>query len=306
VDFVRDEPGVHDVVRIEYDPGRSSHIALLKNRSPAAAGTQKWSYIIACDGLRAGDTVQSFRRGIPAGFVPGYDDSKRARTAEHDEEQSSLAIGILRTMTIKPGNVLPLRLIPTGTVIHNIALSPQGPGILVRSAGSFGQVVAHDDAGRYTQVRLQSGEVRKVLQECSATIGKVSNSLWKGRNLGKAGRARWLGRRPSVRGVAMNAYVFHRFAFPVLILVNYIGMTILMEVGVENQSRTSTQCRYGDGTPRANGHENLGRRDRRIAIRWSFARGLGERRSGITRYIGCTLFGRARYSFFFFGETKDD
>jgi ribosomal protein L2 len=195
-------------VRIEYDPGRSAHIALIRNRDKNAEGTKKWSYIIACDGLRAGDVVQSFRQGIPEGYVPGYEEADTGndqQKGESDEGGNSLAIGVLRTMTIKPGNALPLRLIPTGTVIHNISLSPRGPGILVRSAGSFGQIIGHEEGGRYTQVRLQSGEVRKVLQSCCATIGKVSNPLWKNRNLGKAGRRRWLGWRPSVRGVAMNA-----------------------------------------------------------------------------------------------------
>ncbi|KAF8633595.1 hypothetical protein AX15_001388 [Amanita polypyramis BW_CC] len=229
VDFHRNESGVHDVVRIEYDPGRSAHIALVRNRDPNAQGTKKWSYILAPEGIRAGDTVQSFRQGIPEGFIPGFDTSAtekftesepmaeeggvaREGTAEgatsateEDSTTSSLVLGLLRTLTLKPGNVLPLRLIPPGTVIHNIALKPFGPGILVRSAGSFGQVVAHEENGRYSQIRLQSGEVRKVLKDCCATIGRVSNTLWKHRNLGKAGRSRWLGKRPSVRGVAMNA-----------------------------------------------------------------------------------------------------
>lgn len=233
LDFKREEPGIHDVVRIEYDPGRSAHIALLKNRDPNAVGPKKWSYIVAPEGIRAGDEVQSFRQGIPEGFVPGLDiaalngtagaleepSNNQPRTAATNEEvdldllqqqleqssSQSLALGLLRTLTLKPGNVLRLRLIPIGTVIHNIALLPTGPAILVRSAGSAAQVVGYDN--RYTHVRLQSGEVRKVLQDCCATIGRVSNPLWKGRNLGKAGRARWLGRRPSVRGVAMNAYV---------------------------------------------------------------------------------------------------
>lgn len=213
LDFARDAPGIHDVVRIEYDPGRSAHIALVKNRDPNAEATQKWSYIIATEGMRAGDEVQSFRKGIPDGFIPGFDVALEKKLGEGEEASSteasaqSLALGILRTMTLKPGNVLPLRLIPPGTVVHNVALSPTGPGILVRAAGSFGQVIAHEDGGRYTQVRLQSGEVRKVLQDCCATVGKVSNPLWKNRQLGKAGRSRWLGWRPSVRGVAMNAYV---------------------------------------------------------------------------------------------------
>lgn len=209
VDFTRLEQGPHDVVRIEYDPNRSAHIALIKNRSPDVDGRKKWSYILACEGLRAGHVVESFRQGIPDGFVQGYVDSKRQRGKTLDDDSSnesaSLTMGVLRARTIRPGNVLPLRLIPTGTIIHSVALSPGGRGILVRSAGSFGQVIAHDALGKYTQVRLQSGEVRKVLQECCATIGKVSNPLWKNRNLGKAGRSRWLGIRPTVRGVAMNA-----------------------------------------------------------------------------------------------------
>ncbi|KAI0268322.1 translation protein SH3-like domain-containing protein [Gloeopeniophorella convolvens] len=212
VDFMRIESGPHDVVRIEYDPNRSAHIALIRNRDPNVEGTKKWSYILACEGLRAGHVIESFRQGIPDGLVEGFVDSKNIRgkmlAAEDGDSASanaSLAIGLLRARTVKPGNVLPLRLIPTGTIIHSIALNPEGRGILVRSAGSFGQVIVHEDNGRYTQVRLQSGEVRKVLQDCVATIGKVSNPLWKSRSLGKAGRARWLGRRPHVRGVAMNA-----------------------------------------------------------------------------------------------------
>jgi ribosomal protein L2 len=220
---MRSEPGVHDVVRIEYDPGRSAHIALVRNRDPTVEGTKKWSYVIATEGMRAGDEVQSFRQGIPDGFVPGFDvSSKEKKVVKQADGQElldenvggssaeSLALGILRTMTLKPGNVLPLKLIPPGTVIHNVTLSPSGPGILVRAAGSFGQVIAHEPKGRYTQVRLQSGEVRRVLRDCCATVGKVSNPLWKNINLGKAGRSRWLGWRPSVRGVAMNALVTFR------------------------------------------------------------------------------------------------
>lgn len=214
VDFMRTEPGPHDVIRIEYDPNRSAHIALIKNRDPNVEGTKRWSYILACEGLRAGHVVESFRKGIPEGLVEGFVDSKKFRgktpgvdEGDHATANASLAIGLLRAKTVKPGNVLPLRLIPTGTIIHSIALNPDGRAILVRSAGSFGQVIVHEENGRYSQVRLQSGEVRRVLQDCVATIGKVSNPLWKGRSLGKAGRARWLGRRPHVRGVAMNAYV---------------------------------------------------------------------------------------------------
>ncbi|KXN85762.1 54S ribosomal protein rml2, mitochondrial [Leucoagaricus sp. SymC.cos] len=203
VDFYRNEPGIYDVVRIEYDPGRSAHIALVCNRDPNAEGTKKWSYILATEGMRAGDQVQSFRKGIPKGLVPGFDFSLNDKAK--DSSAQSLALGLLRTLTLKPGNVLPLKLIPAGTIIHNVSLKPDGPAILIRSAGSFGQVVTHEEGGRYVHVQLQSGETRKVLRDCCATIGKVSNALWKNRILGKAGRARWLGRRPSVRGVAMNA-----------------------------------------------------------------------------------------------------
>ncbi|EKM61796.1 uncharacterized protein PHACADRAFT_248670 [Phanerochaete carnosa HHB-10118-sp] len=211
VDFMRTEPGPHDVVRIEYDPGRSAHIALIKSRN--SRSKQPWSYILSPEGLRAGDVVESFRQGIPDGYIPGFTDSKSLRGKDLEAGSASegagsssvsLALGVLRTMTLKNGNALPLRLLPTGTIIHNIALDPEGRAILVRSAGTFAQVVTHEDGGKYTHVRLQSGEIRKVLQDCVATIGRVSNPLWMNRNLAKAGRSRWLGRRPRVRGMAMN------------------------------------------------------------------------------------------------------
>ncbi|THH26507.1 hypothetical protein EUX98_g7682 [Antrodiella citrinella] len=214
VDFNRHEAGPHDVVRIEYDPGRSAHIALIKSRDTKVDGRDLWKYILAPEGMRAGHVVQSFRHGIPDGLVPGFKDSKDIRgkslesTSSVGETQTassaSLALGLLRATTIVPGNVLPLRLIPMGTLIHNVSLHPDGRAILVRSAGTFATIVQHEDAGKYTHVRLQSGEIRQVLQDCFATIGKVSNPLWKNRNLGKAGRSRWLGRRPHVRGMAMN------------------------------------------------------------------------------------------------------
>ncbi|KAI0803252.1 ribosomal protein L2 [Irpex lacteus] len=210
IDFLRTAPGPHDVVRIEYDPGRSAHIALLKSRAPDVTGTKLWSYILAPEGLRAGDVVESFRQGIPEGRVPGFVDSKalRGKALETGDTQvadgASLSLGVLRTETLKIGNVLPLRLIPTGTIIHNLNLKPDGRCMLVRSAGTFATLIAHEPDGKYSHVRLQSGEVRKLLQDCVGTIGKVSNPLWKNRSLGKAGRNRWLGRRPRVRGMAMN------------------------------------------------------------------------------------------------------
>ncbi|KAF9511458.1 hypothetical protein BS47DRAFT_1377174 [Hydnum rufescens UP504] len=175
VDFGRTEPGLQRVIRIEFDPGRSAHIALIKHSNPHA--NTPLSYILACEGLKAGDDYT------------------------FDEATASLSLGVLRAMTILPGYVLPVRLIPTGTQIHSIALRSNGKGQLVRSAGSFG--IVH--GAKYTQVRLQSGEVRNIPHTCIATIGRVSNPNWKDRSLGKAGRARNLGRRPSVRGVAMNA-----------------------------------------------------------------------------------------------------
>jgi len=192
VDFYRFDPGEHDVVRIEYDPGRSAHIALIRRRSPQTAlvtaeegaklaeaeaqidaalanmpgrgGTLArdirdkhrggWSYILAPDGLRAGHVVVSYRSGIPKGLVEGWEDVLRLATSptpELDAEASGTSaartLGLLRTVTLRPGNVLPLYLIPTGTEVHNISLSATNKMSLCRSAGASGTVVAHFDAG---------------------------------------------------------------------------------------------------------------------------------------------------------------
>ena len=103
---------------------------------------------------------------------------------------------------IKPGNALKIRYIPTGTVIHNIELRPGKGGQMARSAGTWAQLMAKE--GKYALLRLPSGEIRRVLVECRATIGAVSNREHENTSLGKAGRKRWMGFRPSVRGVAMN------------------------------------------------------------------------------------------------------
>ncbi len=103
---------------------------------------------------------------------------------------------------LSPGNRLPLKVIPVGTFVYNIEMKPGNGGKLVRSAGSFGQVVANDNG--YTNIKMPSTEVRKVSQDCWATIGEVSNSEYKLQNFGKAGRSRWKGIRPTVRGSAMN------------------------------------------------------------------------------------------------------
>lgn len=103
---------------------------------------------------------------------------------------------------IKPGNAMPLKSIPLGTIIHNVEMKIGKGAQLVRSAGVFAQLMAKD--GKYVQVKLPSGEVRMILQDCMATIGQVGNLDHEKVSIGKAGRSRWLGRRPKVRGVAMN------------------------------------------------------------------------------------------------------
>ena len=103
---------------------------------------------------------------------------------------------------IKPGNTMPLRNIPLGSLIHNVELRPGKGAQMVRSAGTYAQLMAKE--GDYAQVRLPSGEVRKVFIECKATIGQVGNVTHEGISIGKAGRTRWLGKKPRVRGVAMN------------------------------------------------------------------------------------------------------
>lgn len=103
---------------------------------------------------------------------------------------------------ILPGNCLPIRMIPAGTMIHNLELRPGKGGQMVRSAGAAAQLVAKE--GSYAQVKLPSGEVRQVHVECRATVGQVGNIDHKNVSIGKAGRKRWLGRRPHNRGVAMN------------------------------------------------------------------------------------------------------
>jgi len=103
---------------------------------------------------------------------------------------------------IKPGNAMALRSVPLGSLIHNIELRPGKGAQMVRSAGTYAQLMAKE--GAYAQVRLPSGEVRKVHIECKATIGQVGNVTHEGISIGKAGRTRWLGKKPRVRGVAMN------------------------------------------------------------------------------------------------------
>lgn len=156
------------------------------------------------------------KRGIPARVAAiEYDPNRTARIAllhyVDGEKRYILAPVGLKVgdvvmagpdAEIKPGNALPLRLIPIGTMVHNVELQPGRGGQLVRSAGTAAQVVAREE--RYTILRLPSGELRRVLSECYATVGQVGNVEHQNVSLGKAGRARWLGRRPEVRGKAMS------------------------------------------------------------------------------------------------------
>jgi large subunit ribosomal protein L2 len=162
IDFRRNKDGIPATVeRLEYDPNRTAHIALICY----ADGERR--YIIAPKGVKAGDVVQS---GSAA--------------------------------PIKPGNTLPLRNMPVGSVIHCIELKPGKGAQIARSAGTSVQLVARE--GQYATLRLRSGEMRKVPSDCRATLGEVSNSEHSLRSLGKAGATRWRGIRPTVRGVAMN------------------------------------------------------------------------------------------------------
>ena len=162
IDFKRLKDGVPArVATIEYDPNRSSRIALLHY----VDGEKR--YIIAPAGLKVGVVIYS---------GPDAD--------------------------IKTGNALPLANIPVGTLVHNIELHPGRGGQICRSAGVSAQLMAKE--GKYALLRLPSGEVRKILLACRATIGVVGNSEHANINIGKAGRSRWMGVRPTVRGSVMN------------------------------------------------------------------------------------------------------
>ena len=162
IDFRRNKFDCEATVeRIEYDPNRTSFIALINYEDGEKA------YILAPQRLKAGDKVIS---------------SEKA--------------------DIKPGNAMPLKSMPVGTIVHNVELKAGKGGQLVRSAGCYAQVVGKD--GGYAQLKLSSGELRIVREECLATVGAVSNPDNQNISLGKAGRSRWLGVRPVARGVAMN------------------------------------------------------------------------------------------------------
>ena len=156
------------------------------------------------------------KQGIPAKVAAiEYDPNRSARIAllhyVDGEKRYILAPLGLKTgdqvisddvTDVKPGNAMPLKNIPLGTLVHNIEMRPGKGGQVVRSAGTAAQVMAKE--GRYVQIRLPSGEVRMFLEDCIATIGQVGNLDHENVSIGKAGRSRWLRRRPRVRGVAMN------------------------------------------------------------------------------------------------------
>lgn len=162
IDFRRAKDGIPAKVdSIQYDPNRSSRIALLHY----ADGEKR--YILAPDGLKQGQMVHNGPEAAPT-----------------------------------LGNCLPLKHIPMGTTIHNIELHPGRGGTICRSAGMSATLMAYD--GNWAQISLPSGEIRRVSSNCRATVGKVGNGDHEKVVLGKAGRKRWLGRRPHVRGTAMN------------------------------------------------------------------------------------------------------
>ena len=162
IDFRRDKDGIlAKVASLEYDPNRSSHIALLHYKD----GEKR--YILAPVGLKVGDEILSGE---------GAD--------------------------IKPGNTLQLRNIPLGTTLHNIELKIGAGGQLVRGAGTSAQLMAKE--GVYVTIKMPSGEMRLIHQLCRATIGQVGNTDHENVRYGKAGRSRWFGIRPRVRGIAMN------------------------------------------------------------------------------------------------------
>ncbi|NKD54986.1 MULTISPECIES: 50S ribosomal protein L2 [unclassified Haematospirillum] len=131
-----------------------------------------------------------------------YEDGKQAYILAPQRLKAGDVVVAAEKADIKPGNAMPLKNMPVGTIVHNVEMKQGKGGQIARSAGSYVQLVGKD-AG-YAQLRLSSGEVRLVRGECMATVGAVSNPDHQNINLGKAGRSRWLGRRPHVRGVAMN------------------------------------------------------------------------------------------------------
>ena len=162
IDWKRDKRDVEGKVeRLEYDPNRTAHIALVKYNDG------ELRYILAPQRLKAGDKIVSGEK-----------------------------------VDVKPGNAMPLKNMPVGTIIHNIEMKAGRGGQMCRSAGTYGQLVGRDQG--FAQIKLASGELRVVRQDCMATVGAVSNPDHMNQSIGKAGRKRWMGKRPHNRGVSMN------------------------------------------------------------------------------------------------------
>ncbi|EAQ90816.1 hypothetical protein CHGG_02751 [Chaetomium globosum CBS 148.51] len=159
------------------------------------------TYIVAAEGMRAGDVVQSYRAGIPQDLL--------------DSMGGVIDPGILAAKTAWRGNCLPMHMIPVGTVVYNVGSRMDGGAVFCRSAGTYATIISKEEetrddgtkvmTGKHVVVRLQSGEIRKVSKDACATIGVASNIMHQYRQLGKAGRSRLLNIRPTVRGLAMNA-----------------------------------------------------------------------------------------------------
>src|SRR4051812_20099559 len=162
IDFKREKHGIEGIVQtIEYDPNRTSRIALVYYKD----GEKR--YILSPNGLKVGQKVMSGETATP-----------------------------------EIGNALFLKDIPMGTLIHNIEMRPAQGGVIAKGAGTYAQLAARD--GKYAVIKMPSGETRQILSACLATIGTVSNADHIQESLGKAGRSRWMGRRPRTRAVAMN------------------------------------------------------------------------------------------------------
>lgn len=131
-----------------------------------------------------------------------YEDGEQAYILAPQRLQVGDKVVAGEKVDVKPGNAAPLKSVPVGTIIHNVELKPGKGGQLARSAGTFAQLIGRD--GDYAQVRLTSGEIRRIHQSCMASMGAVSNADHQNENLGKAGRNRWKGRKPHNRGVTMN------------------------------------------------------------------------------------------------------
>lgn len=131
-----------------------------------------------------------------------YDDGEQAYIIAPQRLQEGDRVVAAHRADIKPGNAMPMENMPVGTIIHNVEMKPGRGGQMARAAGTYVQLIGKDSG--YAQLRLTSGELRMVPAKCMATVGAVSNSDNKNQNMSKAGRSRWLGKRPKVRGVAMN------------------------------------------------------------------------------------------------------